>query len=117
MKLQSLLSDAEKKTTRILAVSVDRAADLEKMSRKVLAQAPGPEGAPLQFTLLSDPDHAVISRYGLLNMEAAQKGRFLPHPTTYVIDRQGIVRWKFTEVNYKIRPTNEMVLEALRQAQ
>lgn len=113
MKLQSLLSDADKRTTRILAVSVDRPADLEKMSQKVLARAPG----DLQFTLLSDPDHAVISRYGLLNMEAAQKGRFLPHPTTYVIDRHGIVRWKFTEVNYKIRPTNEMVLEALRQAQ
>jgi hypothetical protein len=27
-----------------------------------------------------------------------------------VIDRTGQVRWKFTEVNYKIRPTNEMIL-------
>ena len=113
MKLQSLLSPAEKATTEILAVAPDKREDLEKMAAKVTAKS-GPE---MGITLLSDPDHAVIDRYGLLNAAAAQKGRFLPHPTTYVIDRQGVVRWKFTEVDYKIRPTNEMVLEALRQVQ
>ena len=82
------------------------------MSQKVLAKAPG----RLQLTLLSDPDHAVIARYGLLNEPAAAKGRFLPHPATYVIDRAGIVRWKFIEVDYKIRPANEMILEALRNS-
>jgi len=25
-----------------------------------------------------------------------------------------VVRWKFTEVNYKLRPTNEMILDAVR---
>lgn len=111
MKLQSLLSDAEKATTEIVAVSPDTRADLQKMANKVLEKAPG----KLQIVLLSDPDHAVINRYGLLNEAAAQRGRFLPHPTTYVIDRQGVVCWKFTEVDYKIRPTNEMILEALRK--
>jgi len=33
-----------------------------------------------------------------------------------VIDRRGVVRWKFTEVNYRVRPSNEMVLEALAKA-
>lgn len=111
MKLQSLLSDAEKASTAILALSVDQAPELEKMTQRVLAKTSGPLG----ITLLSDPDHAVISRYGLLN-EAALPRRYVPHPTTYVIDRQGLVRWKFTEVDYKVRPTNEMVIEALRQA-
>jgi peroxiredoxin len=112
VRLQQLLSDQEKATTEIVALSVDPRADLQKIADKVLAKAPG----KLQMTLLSDPDHAVIARYGLLNEAAAQKGRFLPHPTTYVIDRQGIVRWKFTEVDYKIRPANEMILDALRAA-
>lgn len=53
-------------------------------------------------------DHHVIDRYGLLN----PSGRGWPHPTV-VIDKTGVVRWKFTEVNYKIRPTNAMILEAL----
>ena len=33
----------------------------------------------------------------------------------YVIDKSGMVRWKFTEVDYKIRPTNEMVLAELEK--
>ena len=111
MKLQSLLSPEERATTEILAVSPDKAADLEKMAAKIAEKEPGELG----ITFLSDPDHAVIDRYGLLNEAAAARGRSLPHPTTYVIDRQGVVRWKFTEVDYKIRPTNEMILEALKK--
>lgn len=67
--------------------------------------------APEQITFLSDPGHRVIDRYGLLN----PAGRGWPHPTTYVLDQEGMVRWKFTEVNYRIRPTNEMILAALRE--
>jgi peroxiredoxin len=55
----------------------------------------------------------VIDRYGLLNAEAAARGRFLPHPTTYVLDKRGVVRWKFTEKDYKVRPTNEVILKEL----
>jgi peroxiredoxin len=36
-----------------------------------------------------------------------------PHPTTLVINRQGIVCWKFVEVDYRVRPKNEQILEAL----
>ena len=67
------------------------------------------DGRKAEIPFLSDPGHRVIDRYGLLN----PSGRGWPHPTTYVIDRAGVVRWKFTEVNYKIRPTNSMILEAL----
>ena len=71
------------------------------------------DGLKPDFTFLSDPEHRVIDRYGLLN--PASKG--LPHPTTYVIDTKGIVRWKFTEINYKIRPTNQMILDALAKVE
>jgi peroxiredoxin len=67
------------------------------------------DGRKPDYTFLSDPGHRVIDRYGLFN----PVGRGWPHPTAYLIDRSGRVRWKFTEVNYKIRPTNEMILEAL----
>ena len=30
-----------------------------------------------------------------------------------VIDRQGIVRWKFVEVDYRVRASNEQILDAL----
>jgi hypothetical protein len=32
-----------------------------------------------------------------------------------VIDRTGRVRWKFTEKNYAVRPTNEMILAELKK--
>jgi peroxiredoxin len=67
------------------------------------------DGMPATFTFLSDPEHRVIDRYGLLN----PTGKGWPHPTVYVIDKKGTVRWKFTEVNYRVRPTNAMILEAL----
>lgn len=60
------------------------------------------------FPLLSDADHRVMDRYGLLNEKSK---RAIPHPATYVIDRQGKVRWKFIEVDYTKRPSNEEVLK------
>ena len=35
----------------------------------------------------------------------------------HVIDKEGIVRWKFVEVNYRIRPENADILEALQEVQ
>ncbi|MCW5963010.1 MAG: redoxin domain-containing protein [Bryobacterales bacterium] len=76
------------------------------MARKIEAGS----GRSTGIVFLADADHAVIDAYGLLNQVAAARGRYQPHPTTYVLDANGIVRWKFTEVDYKVRPTNEMVL-------
>ena len=73
-------------------------------------------GRPIDYTLLSDPGAAVITRYGLFNSEDP-RGRAIPHPTTYVIDMEGVVRWKMTEVNYRIRPENEDILRELAALQ
>lgn len=100
------MSEEQKRTTELLAVSVDAKPDLQKMVDRISRE----DGQLPDFPFLSDPGHRVIDRYGLLNRDDP---RGIPHPTTYVIDRQGVVRWKFTEVNYKIRPTNAMILEAL----
>jgi peroxiredoxin len=88
----------------LLALSIDPRDLLQKMADKIAADGVRPD-----FTFLSDPGHRVIDRYGLLN----PNGQGWPHPTTYVIDRKGVVRWKDMEVNYKIRPTNQMILAAL----
>jgi peroxiredoxin len=77
------------------------------------ANAPLPTPAPvvLGFPLLEDAGHRTIDRFGLLN----PAGRGWPHPATYVVDRDGVVRWKFVNVDYRVRATNEMVLGALEQ--
>ena len=84
---------------------------IEETKAKVQART----GSEFSIVPLSDADHRVIDRYGLLNETAVKQNRFLPHPTTYVLDRKGVVRWKFTEKDYKIRPTNEMVLRELEK--
>jgi peroxiredoxin len=71
-------------------------------------------GRAIEYALLSDPGAAVINRYGLFNQDDSQ-GRAIPHPTTYVIDREGVVRWKMTEVNYRIRPENADILAAMEE--
>ena len=95
----------------VIGVSVDPADKIRIALEKMATKVPG----PANLTLLSDPDHAVIARYGLLNEQAVANKRYMPHPTTYVIGKDGNITWKFTEVDYKIRPTNEAILEALRK--
>jgi peroxiredoxin len=107
-KLKTLLDQNRKANVELIALAIDTRAQLQLMADKISADGVKPE-----LTFVSDPGHRVIDRYGLLN----PNGQGWPHPTTYIIDRQGIVRWKFTEVNYKIRPTNEMILEALSKVE
>jgi peroxiredoxin len=109
--LHKLLPQPRKADTVILALSPDPPGKIGQMAAKVEQQS----GVQFVITLLSDADHSVIDRYGLLNETAAKQNRFLPHPTTYVIDRNGVVRWKFTEKDYRIRPTNEMILRELEK--
>ena len=105
MQLKALLDQKAKTSVELIAVSVDNRELLQTMADKIAK-----DGAKADFTFLSDPGHRVIDRYGLLNPD---NPRGIPHPTTYVIDRKGVVKWKFTEVNYKIRPTNQMILDAI----
>ena len=70
------------------------------------------DGIIPDYPLLSDPDHRLIDRYGLFNPNESKR-RPVPHPTTIAIDMEGVVRWKFVEVNYKFRPELEDILAAL----
>jgi peroxiredoxin len=106
-ELKGLLTPEEKNQVQILAVSVDSHDDSKKFVQKLKERFTG----DLDFPLLEDKDRKVINRYGIFNPNS--KG--WPHPATYVLDKQGIVRWRFIETDYKKRPTNAQILEALRK--
>lgn len=92
-----------------MAVSVDDRERQQMMIDRVREE----HGVDMtSILLLSDPDHAVIDRYGIFN-DAEPRGRPVPHPTTLIIDRDGVIRWKVTEVDYRQRPENAEILEAL----
>lgn len=80
------------------------------MVARVTDEAGGPPG----FPLLADPGLRVINRYGVYNPEGFQ-GREVPHPAVYVIDRSGIVTWKFLNTDARIRAENDDILQALEQ--
>ncbi len=94
-----------------MALASDGPEQLQMMVDRVAEET---DGYVIDFALLSDPDAAIINRYGLFN-QADPRGRAIPHPTAYVIDMEGRVRWKFIEVNYRIRPANEDILAALAE--
>jgi peroxiredoxin len=102
------LDETQRRDVELLALSIDSRDLLQKMADQIAA-----DGNAATFTFLSDPGHRVIDRYGLLN----PSGKGWPHPTTLVIDKSGVVRWKFIEINYKIRPTNQMILDAVAKVQ
>ena len=74
-------------TTEIVALSSDDPSDLQMMVDRVAEEN---DGLMLDNTFLSDPGAGVINRYGLFNQDDP-RGRAIPHPTTYVIDRDGAV--------------------------
>jgi peroxiredoxin len=103
-----LLSPEQTETTQILALSVDDPDDLGRMVDRVSQGAAGPP----DFPFLTDRGHRVIDRYGLFNPDDPG-GRAITHPATFIINRDGIVRWRFVEVDYRVRPSNEQILQAL----
>ncbi len=110
MKLKTLLNEEQKHDTEVLAVSPDTKENLLQMMEKIAAE----DSVASDFPFLSDLGLAVINRYGIYNPDGAGGGRYqVPHPSTFVIDKEGVVRWSFIEVDYSIRPTNEQIMEAL----
>ncbi len=111
VELHALLPANRRRDNVIIAVSPD---PLDKF-KSVIPTVTQRTGASFLITLLSDADHRVIDLYGLRNEVAAARGRFLPYPTTFVIDASGRVRWRFTEKNQAVRPPNSVILAELKK--
>ena len=62
-------------------------------------------GAP--FPILYDTDKGVISNYGVLDGNTAK-------PATFIIDKNGVIRWKYVGNAKTDRPDPETVLKRLQ---
>ena len=101
------MTNLRRDKVEILAISVDNQAESKGLVEMLRERFDGQFDVPL----LEDKDHRVIDRYGILNPD----GRGWPHPATFVIDPQGIVRWKFVELDYRKRPTHQEILRELEK--
>ena len=86
--------------------------DAERETRITATRLVSVDGVKSDFRFLMDVEHTVIDRYGVLNEAGSRRG--IPHPATYVIDKQGVVRWRDVQTDYTIRPSNEQILTGLR---
>lgn len=99
------MTKQQKEKVQILAVSTDTREESRKFGEMLRKRFEG----EFDFPLLEDKNHKVIDRYGIFNPD----GRGWPHPSTFIIDPKGIVRWKFIEVDYTKRPSNEQIRKEL----
>ncbi len=76
----------------------------------------------IEYSLLSDEGSRTINRLGLLNQHIAQQhtafgvtvreNHFgVPYPGTFVLDEAGVVRDRWFEQSYRVRPTPTAFLE------
>jgi peroxiredoxin len=81
---------------------------------KVDALAKYKEKTKTPFHLLSDEGSKVIEQYDLKNKwEPFHRG--VPHPATYIIDKQGIVRFEEVRQNYLFRTKLKTIFEELKK--
>lgn len=87
---------------RPVAISVDAPEVSRNLARK----------AGYTFTLLSDPDAAVIRRYRLLHVGGGPDGHDISRPAEFLVDSSGTIRWtNFTE-DIRVRARAQDMLNA-----
>jgi peroxiredoxin len=66
------------------------------------------------FTFLSDPGAEVIRRYDLLDKGAGEGGADVARPAEFLLDRNGVVRWRSLTDDYRVRARPEELIAAVR---
>ncbi|MFN7959639.1 MAG: redoxin family protein [Thermoanaerobaculia bacterium] len=90
----------------ILAISPDT----PEKTREFLAKVESSRGVHLSHLFLSDPEMKFADAYGIRNTAAP---RPLPHPTSVLVNRDGLEVWRFTEKDYTRRPTDDELKAAV----
>jgi len=69
----------------------------------------------IEFTLLQDEDRKHVSAFGILNTtdyEPGDRAWGVPYPGIMLVTPDGVIRYKFAEESYRVRPDFADVLEA-----
>jgi peroxiredoxin len=72
------------------------------------------EDYSVNFPMLRDEDIKHVSAFGILNQQyqPGQRAYGIPEPGIFLISAEGIIRFKFAEQDYRLRPDFSLVLEA-----
>ena len=86
----------------MLAISTDNLRGAESIVNRV--------GIP--FPVLYDPDADVATQYGVFDILRDSPG--LAAPATFIIDRDGVITWKYVARRNTDRPSTARVMAQLR---
>jgi peroxiredoxin len=100
--LQLRIDDFKRHEAEVLAVVVD----------PVEQNAEVAEQLELSYRILADPDLRAIDAYDLRHADAGPTGN-IARSASFVIDKEGVVRWRDLTQNYRFRPRPEDVVAVL----
>jgi peroxiredoxin Q/BCP len=102
--LQRDLKSIEEAGVQIVGISYDSPAVLKRFS----------DQQKITFPLLSDPESKTIDAYHIRNEAARGKAEGVPHPGTFILDRDGVIRAKLFLEGYRDRHTTAALVEAAK---
>lgn len=120
---QSKLGELEKSGASIIAVAMEKPIDSaatsekDKLSYRVLSDESGAacRAAGLIFQL-DDKTRKMYEGYGINLAKTNANGKWeLPHPATFVIDKDGVVRYARVDKDYRQRADPDEVIAAVRK--
>lgn len=100
--LQLKMDELNQNGAAVLAVVVD----------PVARNAEVVEQLGLSYPILADPDLRAIDAYDLRHSDVGPTGA-IARSATFVLDKDGIVRWRDLTESYRLRPPPEAVVAAV----
>lgn len=70
----------------------------------------------LPFLLLADTERRVIQEYGVFHHNEP-KGRPISRPATFVLDEEGVIRYRYVGDSPPDRPAAEAILDAVAESE
>jgi peroxiredoxin len=104
VQLQRDLKSIEDAGIQLVGISYDEPAALKRFAEQM----------NITFPLLSDLESKTIDAYHIRNQAAKGRAEGVPNPSTFILDREGMIRAKLFLEGYRERHSTDALIEAAK---